>query len=91
MARYGGDEFVVCMFNVHQADGQKIFETLVDGMNTDLDYQGHIHHLSISLGAVYSAHMLPFAVLFVEADKVLYHVKSAGKNGFRLICHGENV
>lgn len=91
VARYGGDEFVVCMFNVHQADGQKIFETLVDGMNTDLDYQGHIHHLSISLGAVYSAHMLPFAVLFVEADKVLYHVKSAGKNGFRLICHGENV
>ena len=90
VARYGGDEFVVCMFAVGQADGQKIFETLVSGMDTDMNYQGHIHHLSISLGAVYADHVLPFAALFVAADEVLYQVKSAGKNGFRLICHGEN-
>ncbi len=90
VARYGGDEFVVCMFAVGQADGRKIFETLVSGMDTDMNYQGHIHHLAISLGAVYADHVLPFAALFVAADEVLYQVKSAGKNGFQLICHGEN-
>ncbi len=81
---------MVCMFAVGQADGRKIFETLVSGMDTDMNYQGHIHHLSISLGAVYADHVLPFAALFVAADEVLYQVKSAGKNGFQLICHGEN-
>lgn len=91
VARYGGDEFVVCMFAVDQADGQKIFEALVNGMDTDMNYQGQIHHLSISLGAVYTEHTLPFAVLFVEADQVLYQVKSAGKNGFKLVSHEETV
>lgn len=91
VARYGGDEFVVCMFAVDQADGQKIFETLVNGMDTDMNYQGRLHHLSISLGAVYAEHTLPLAVLFVEADQVLYQVKSAGKNGFKLVSHGETV
>lgn len=91
VARYGGDEFVVCMFAVDKADGQKIFEALVDGMNTDMNYQGRIHHLSISLGAVYAESVLPHAVLFVEADKVLYQVKSAGKNNFKLIGHGDAV
>ncbi len=91
VARYGGDEFIVCMFGVGQADGQAIFETLVEGMNTEMNYQGHLHHLSISLGAVYTAQALPPAALFVEADKVLYDVKAAGKNGFRLVGHGETI
>lgn len=91
VARYGGDEFVVCMFDIDKGDGQQIFRALVDGMNTDLNYQGLVHHLSISLGAVYSESMLPFATLFVEADKVLYHVKAAGKNGFRLISHMDEI
>lgn len=91
VARYGGDEFMICMFGMKKEDVQKIFEELVEGMNTDMKHQGITHHLSISLGAVYSESALPFAVLFVEADKVLYNVKAKGKNGFMLINHMDAV
>ncbi len=88
-ARYGGDEFMVCMFGVGEEDARKIFRELVSAMDTDIQVQGVVHHLSISLGAVHAPHTLPPAVLFMEADKVLYNVKAKGKNGFDLICHEE--
>lgn len=88
-ARYGGDEFMVCMFGVGEEDARKIFRELVDAMDTDIRIQGVVHHLSISLGAVHALHALPSAVLFMEADKVLYNVKAKGKNGFDLILHEE--
>lgn len=91
VARYGGDEFMLCIFNMGRSDVQKIFKELVGGMDTDLVFQGITHHLSISLGAVYSDKALPSAVLSVEADGVLYGVKARGKNGFELIEHTETA
>lgn len=83
-ARFGGDEFVICMFDIVQEEAEEIFRQLVDSMNTELTFEGKTHHISISLGGVYAMEMMPAEQLFAEADKALYGVKSAGKNNYQL-------
>jgi diguanylate cyclase (GGDEF)-like protein len=90
-ARYGGDEFMICMFATDTDTASRLFGDIVRNMDTDINFQGNTHHLSISLGAVYSECQLSFPVLFAEADTVLYSVKSKGKNGYRLIKHLEEI
>ena len=90
-ARYGGDEFVICMFDIRKEQAEGVFQKLVKEMDSDMLYQGKSHKISISLGGVYVDEMLSLALLFAEADKVLYCVKNAGKNNYRLIDHLEEI
>ena len=90
-ARYGGDEFMLCIYNQSQEEAQQLIEKLVKDMDTKIVFQGCEHKLSISLGAVYAQELLPFTVLFVEADRVLYAVKANGKNSYRLIKHLDEI
>jgi diguanylate cyclase (GGDEF)-like protein len=84
-ARYGGDEFMICMFGITQEKAGGVLKDLIRKMNTDLVFHGVTHHISISIGAVYSEKILPFHELFGEADAVLYDVKANGKNGYKII------
>lgn len=83
-ARFGGDEFVICMFDIVQEEAEEILRQLVNSMNTELSFEGKTHHISISLGGIYAREMMPVEQLFVEADKALYDVKSARKNNYQL-------
>ena len=83
-ARFGGDEFVICMFDVLKEDADEVLKNLVSAMNTELTFEGNKHHISISLGGVYAEKITPVEQLFSEADKALYDVKSAGKNNYQL-------
>lgn len=83
-ARFGGDEFVICMFGVLKEEADEVLKNLVSAMNTELTFEGNKHHISISLGGVYAEKITPVEQLFSEADKALYDVKSAGKNNYQL-------
>lgn len=84
-ARYGGDEFVISMFDVSKEDADMIFDKLVSDMNHTMHFEGKSHVLSISLGAVYSDKIKTTQQMFECADKVLYSVKQSGKNQYRML------
>lgn len=90
-ARYDGDEFVICMFDVMKEQAEDTFQRLVKEMDFDMSFQGNSQKISISLGGVYVNEILSLTLLFAEADKVLYCVKNEGKNNYRLINHLEEV
>ena len=88
-ARYGGDEFVISMFDVSKEDADMIFDKLVSDMNYTMHFEGKSHVLSISLGAVYSDKIKTTQQMFECADKVLYSVKQLGKNQYRMLEYEE--
>ena len=90
-ARYGGDEFMICMFDITKEKADETFKRFVEEMDSYMPFQGNSQKISISLGGVYVKEILPLTLLFVEADKVLYCVKTAGKNNYRLINHLEEI
>ena len=83
-ARYGGDEFVISMFDVPKDDAHKILSKLVRDMNYLMEFEEKSHQLSISLGAVHSDTINTRDQMFENADKVLYIVKKLGKNQYRI-------
>ena len=82
--RYGGDEFVISMFDVPKDDAHKILSKLVRDMNYLMEFEEKSHQLSISLGAVHSDTINTRDQMFENADKVLYIVKKLGKNQYRI-------
>lgn len=82
MARFGGDEFVLCIHNRDLESMQTQLEKLVTSMCQTFTYAEGSVPLSISLGAVYMTEKIPYEKLFQEADRVLYDVKTRGKNSF---------
>lgn len=84
MARFGGDEFVLCIQNRDQEGVQAQLDKLVRSMCQTFTYGGCSVPLSISLGAVYMTEKVPYEKLFKEADSVLYEVKTRGKNSFEI-------
>lgn len=84
MARFGGDEFVLCIQNRDQEGVQAQLDKLVRSMCQTFTYGECSVPLSISLGAVYMTEKVPYEKLFKEADSVLYEVKTRGKNSFEI-------
>lgn len=78
--RYGGDEFMICLYDLKIKSADDYFKKLVVEMNKDMVYQSKTYHLSISLGAVYTTQKVSYDVIFNEADQVLYKAKKEGKN-----------
>lgn len=82
--RFGGDEFVICTYDMSREKVESLFEKLVQEMKCKLEYQGKEKDLSISLGAVYRQRKLPLETLLKDADAVLYDVKENGKNSWKM-------
>ena len=84
IARYGGDEFILCIYNTGQQEAEKLLGELVGKMDRKFEYCEKDVHLSISLGAVFSNEKIAYEELFRKADNVLYKVKENGKNNYSL-------
>lgn len=82
--RYGGDEFVFCVWGKEPDVVEQGLQTLVQSMNRDLSYGDATAHISISLGAVLVRKADTYEEIFKAADRVLYEVKKNGKNGYQL-------
>ncbi|MBQ7918384.1 MAG: GGDEF domain-containing protein [Lachnospiraceae bacterium] len=82
IARFGGDEFMLCVYNTDKERVAKLLGKLVKEMDINFLYQEQTRKISISVGAVFSDRLEEFDALFEEADKALYETKERGKNGF---------
>lgn len=91
IARYGGDEFMIMLSQVSKAEADSRLSKLVQSMDTEVEYEGRVRKLSISVGAVYTASMQDVDTLFKKADEVLYDVKEMGKNNYQLKCLDETA
>ena len=91
LARFGGDEFVALQLDVKSADdailfAEKIISVLAEPIVTQ---QGNIT-IGASVGiALYPQHGQDLKTLINKADKAMYQVKNAGKNGVRLASADE--
>ncbi len=84
IARFGGDEFMLCTYRTDSEILTGLLEKLVKEMDVDFKYQELTRKISISVGAVYTEKSEEFDVLFENADKALYEAKEHGKNGYRI-------
>lgn len=84
-ARYGGDEFVLLIWDTEKQKVEELLQSLVTTMNQEIVYQGAKKTISISLGAVYTTQKIPYHELFEKADEILYEVKKNGKNMYKLM------
>lgn len=84
-ARYGGDEFVLFIWDTEKQKVEELLQSLVTTMNQEVVYQGAKKTISISLGAVYTTEKIPYHELFEKADEILYEVKKNGKNMYKLM------
>lgn len=84
-ARYGGDEFIMCICNRTKDDCIGLLKCLVSDMDREINFRNKRVPMSISLGAVmgdYDKHT--FDEMLCLADSVLYDIKMNGKNDFRV-------
>ena len=83
LARIGGDEFVLLAELESASDAMEIAEKQVSLMYRPYKVVGHDLQLSASVGVVlYPGNGADQQELLRNADAAMYHVKSAGKNGY---------
>jgi diguanylate cyclase (GGDEF)-like protein len=88
VARIGGEEFGIFLYDISLSDAQKILQRIVD----DVRKAAIPHHgsplsvLTISIGATQGTHG-EIQALLKQADKALYRAKSAGRNQLAINHH----
>ena len=84
LSRIGGDEFTVVLPELNdRRDAAMIAEKFVDCLHQPFQLAGHIVHVSASIGiSLFPQDGNSLEDLVRSADMAMYHMKSAGKNGF---------
>lgn len=85
IARLGGDEFAVVHDYGSVDDLEGICQCIVDKLEWWVGSSANKFKVSASIGAAMILPDIAAKDIFAEADKALYAVKAAGKNGFRLL------
>ena len=84
IARIGGDEFAIIHPCSSAEDLAKIATRVVNGMNWMISTPTKNIQIATSVGAAIIVPGQSPKNIFAKADHVLYEVKSAGRNGFRI-------
>jgi diguanylate cyclase (GGDEF)-like protein len=84
LARIGGDEFVVLLSHSHnQQDAATVSKRILESLQKPISISAGVVTVSASIGvANYPHHGSDLEELLKAADKAMYRVKKAGKNGF---------
>jgi len=84
--RFGGDEFVVLLTNVHdRRDVEVVAAKMVQALAEPVAYQGHRLRAGASVGiALYPEHGETVEELLHRADQAMYRAKSASGSSYRL-------
>jgi len=84
VARIGGDEFVVLIQNLTDADlARKVAEKIIDQFNRPFSLNGQDYYSSTSIGiALYPTDGEDMDTLIKNAYTAMYKAKESGKNGY---------
>ncbi len=84
VARFGGDEFVILLGNVHErADVMVVLMALLAVVEVPVDANGCVLTVTPSIGvAMYPAHGARAADLIQHADMAMYLAKAKGRAGY---------
>lgn len=88
-ARFGGDEFTVCLPGVTEISLRKICEKILAAARKPAQYGYQLINGEISIGAHLTHKTATAAKLLRAADIALYNAKNSGKN--RFVVFNENM
>ncbi|MRR51630.1 MAG: EAL domain-containing protein [Rhodocyclaceae bacterium] len=93
VSRQGGDEFLIVLSGVVDADGiTAVADKLLEKLADSFSIEGHDLSTSVSVGiAMYPDDAREFDVLLKKADTALYRAKEAGRNTYRFFTEQMNV
>lgn len=81
LARWGGEEFVVCLPDTALADARVVGEKILSACRARrFGYQQHQIGLTMSGGVVQRAHNESLGEVLQKADQLLYEAKRTGRN-----------
>jgi diguanylate cyclase (GGDEF)-like protein len=82
VARHGGDEFIVLLPELRQAqDALSVAEKVIAGVSAPIDVEGRLYHVGASVGlAVYPEDAGDVEELLRRADDAMYVAKQSGGN-----------
>lgn len=86
LARWGGDEFVVLLPEVTQADApRQVAQKLVEAMRRSYEIEGIELSVTFSMGiSVFPDDATDTESLLAQADRAMFYAKSQGRNNFQL-------
>jgi diguanylate cyclase (GGDEF)-like protein/PAS domain S-box-containing protein len=86
VARVGGDEFAVALWQVNGAlDAASVASKLLETVSKQYGVRGRTVKITVSAGvAIYPAHGGDAAALLKSADLALHEAKRSGKNAYRV-------
>ena len=89
VARVGGDEFVIALWELSHADDvTKLVSKVIQSMSQPYTIQGRGVSITASAGVgIYPMHGEAVETLMKSADLALYEAKRTGKNGYRIATH----
>ncbi len=84
VARVGGDEFIVVIQDVKDADGvARVAEKIITNLSEAMELMGHTCSVGASVGvSLYPKHGQTLDELTKQADSAMYHAKNRGKGIF---------
>src|SRR5690606_23345837 len=84
VARFGGDEFVVILSQLHDLDSiNQIAERMLESMSAPFHLQDEVAYVSISIGiAIFPIDTDSCETLIKNADQAMYLVKKSGRNNY---------
>ncbi len=84
VARIGGDEFIVVLEDIFSLeDAARVAQKVVHTLSTPFAIEGKKLLIGASIGiSIFPLHGRDPEILIKNADKAMYEIKEAGKNGF---------
>ncbi|MCW8916588.1 MAG: diguanylate cyclase [Magnetovibrio sp.] len=83
-ARFGGDEFVVVLSNLNEAeDASPVAQKVIDSLSIPIEFENGVANIGASIGiALYPDHGSSAEDIIKRADAAMYDVKGSGKNNY---------
>lgn len=93
LARWGGDEFVVLLTDLHGAEGaREAIAKMVATCNQPIEINGNVFNTTFSMGiAVYPDDGSTVDDLLSQADRAMFSAKEQGRNHIRFFADISNV
>ena len=90
VARMGGDEFVIVLWELsHAISVAKLVSKVIQAVSQPYSIHGHTVNMTVSVGvSIYPAHGEEAEALMKSADLALLEAKRTGKNGYHMATHG---